>query len=99
MLSKLFTRRLKGGIEKQGSGLVGWLLPPQLWGKVGMGGVVAGIAPIPHLPCRTRIPLHGNAVRQARRIRRETLASPPLPGEGVRPVSKKLRRIKYEALR
>ena len=32
-LSKLFTRRLKGGIEKQGSGVVGWFLPPQLWGK------------------------------------------------------------------
>ena len=37
VLSKLFTHRLKGGIEKQGSGVEGWLLPLQLWGKVGMG--------------------------------------------------------------
>ena len=37
VLSELFTRKLKGGVEKQGRDSVGWLLPPQLWGKVGMG--------------------------------------------------------------
>ena len=56
MLSALFTRRLKGGIEKQGSGfsrlahgatLV--VVPPQLWGKVGMG-VCTQLSSPPSLP-------------------------------------------------
>ena len=32
-LSKLFTHRLKGGIEKQGRDSVGWHLPPQSRGR------------------------------------------------------------------
>ena len=52
VLSKLFTRRLKGGIEKQSSGVVGWLLPPQLWGKVGMG--VSPKASPPSQPCMSQ---------------------------------------------
>ena len=50
VLSKLFTRRLKGGIEKQGSGVVGWLLPLQLWGKVGMGVSLQASPPSPPSP-------------------------------------------------
>ena len=50
MLSKLFTRSLKGGIEKQGSGVVGWLLPLQLWGKVGMGVSLQASPPSPPSP-------------------------------------------------
>ena len=47
MLSKLFTRKLKGGIEKQGGGVVGWLRPLQLWGKVGMGVSLQASPPSP----------------------------------------------------
>ena len=41
---------LKGGIEKHGSGVVGWLLPQQLLGQGWDGDVVARIAPIPTFP-------------------------------------------------
>ena len=74
VLSKLFTRKLKGGIEKQGSGVVGWLLPLQLWGKVGMGGVVAGIAPIPAFLAGRAFPCMGMPFGK-----RGVYAAKPLP--------------------
>jgi hypothetical protein len=44
-LRKLLPYRLKCGLEKLGSVLIGWLLPPQSRGWD--GGVFADIAPIP----------------------------------------------------